>query len=124
VTSGVITAVDITFPGLSVMDKLVSQGPVASDWNLSARASVGVQGIFLSFTTAPTPGSLVGFTSGTITGGVAIDALEDTLYTVVGGSVTAPTASPEPSSIALVLFGIAVLPLMRKRSGQGLPRAS
>jgi hypothetical protein len=34
------------------------------------------------------------------------------------------TATPEPSSLALVLLGMTVVPLMRKRKGQGLPKTS
>ena len=119
VTSGAITAVDITFPGLPIFDRLVFQGPDGSDWDVSARTSIGVVGLFLSFTTAPTPGSLVGFTGGTITGREVIDALEDPLYNVTGGSVTAPTATPEPSTVALMLLGVGLVFVLRKRNSRG-----
>jgi hypothetical protein len=40
------------------------------------------------------------------------------------GPVSAAVAAPEPSSVALMLAGIGLLPLMRKRIGQRLPQAS
>jgi hypothetical protein len=38
--------------------------------------------------------------------------------------VTAAVAAPEPSSVALMLAGIGLVFVMRKRIGQGLPQAS
>jgi PEP-CTERM motif len=38
--------------------------------------------------------------------------------------VTAAVAAPEPSSVALMLLGVGLVFVMRKRVGQGLPQAS
>jgi hypothetical protein len=40
------------------------------------------------------------------------------------GPVSAAVAAPEPSSLALMLAGIGLVFVMRKRIGQGLPQAS
>jgi hypothetical protein len=55
-----------------------------------------------------------------------------TIDTPLGGSVQeddgalafAPVAAPEPSSVALMLLGVGLVFVMRKRIGQGLPQAS
>jgi hypothetical protein len=46
------------------------------------------------------------------------------LGTMVVTAAVAAVAAPEPSSVGLLLAGIGLLVVMRKRIGQGLPQAS
>lgn len=122
VTSGAATATDITFPGLSAFDVLGVSGPFStSDWGIFVTNSDGALLVF-NFTTSHTPGSLVGFTGGTIVPG-GVGSGSTPLYTITGGIIT-PEPEPEPGSLSLLLFGVAALLLTRKRIGQGLPLAS
>jgi hypothetical protein len=126
VTSGTVTGLDITFPGLSAFNTLGYSekiGPeAASPWFV-----IGVNDpnpfclvcwyTWLEFTTMPTPGSLVGFTGGTIIdGSVAYVPTEDGLYRIAAGSITpAPTATPEPSSMLLLAGGLTGLLGLRRK---------
>ena len=72
----------------------------------------------------------------TITGGTGAFAGDTGKITVIGTNTPGDTppfsgtytgfivTAPEPSSLALMLAGIGLLPLMRKRIGQRLPQAS
>ncbi len=124
VTSGTLNAVDITFPGLASFTRLFfSSGFLTSDWTIYA-INTGEDALTLDFTTTNTPGSLVGFTGGSIFDGLVEEyAAGDDLYLDPTGSITAPTATPEPSSVALMLFGVGLMFVVRKRLGQGLPEA-
>lgn len=118
VTSGVAAGSDITFPGLSTFDVVAISGPLStSNWSIFANDSDGALLVF-DFSTSNTPGSLVGFTGGTILpGGVGNGSTP--LYTITGGSIT---ATPEPNSLAFLLLGVPALLLRRKRTV--LPQAS
>jgi hypothetical protein len=76
----------------------------------------------VDFTTA-TPGSLVGFDGGTIVGwpsghsGVFdISSFNFPFVYILSGSIT-PVTVPEPSSLTLIMLGLAGLVVMRKRMG-------
>jgi hypothetical protein len=131
VTSGTVTAVDITFPGLAPFTFAglgFSTSIVGtSNWALGVSNST-TDGLFLQFTTTMSPGSLVDFTGGTIFGLDVDGPLNGTtgeLFTNLSGSIApATTAAPEPGSLALMLLGVGLVFLMRKRIGQRLPQAS
>ena len=113
VTTGAATAVDITFPGLAAFDTLHgSHKSGTSDWFIFAFNSDG-DSAGLDFTTTPTPGSLVGFTGGSIILGV----VEDHLYDVQRGTIgdVHIEAVPEPSTWAMMALGFGLLGLVGYR---------
>jgi hypothetical protein len=106
VTSGTVTAIDVTFPGLAAFDMLLSSGPLAGTlWYVEVDNSDALMVIF--FNTATDPGSLVGFTGGTIEAAFVVSG--DQLYYGNGNGSITPSAVPEPSSLALMLAGIGAL---------------
>jgi hypothetical protein len=127
VTSGAVTSTDIIFQGLLAFDTLSASGLNSPNWSIIATNSSS-ENVFLSFSTTPTPGSLLGFTGGSINCcKVAVNGAPkgDLLYLINDGSITpAPTATPEPSSVALMLLGVGMVFVVRKRIGQRLPQAS
>jgi hypothetical protein len=97
---------------------------VASDLtvnNVSASLTSNVDAVFsstgdVSNCTFSGPGSLTFFVAEQ--GGIPAPTISS--FTTKAG--TAP--APEPSSVALMLLGVGLLFVMRKRIGQGLPKAS
>jgi len=120
VTSGFVTTVDISFPGLSRFDlRGNSFSTGTSDWKISALNLPDLLG--LKFTTTKTPGSLLGFTGGSIVGGQIDNPLNfKFFYTNLRGSITPVLVPiPEPSSLALLssgLLGSLALGLVGRRS--------
>ena len=85
-----------------------------SDWEVLA-ANTGINaGLDLEFTTGHTPGSLVGFTGGSIVGNDVISTVSGTAYTITGGSLTPATAVPDGGS-TVSLLGCALLGLAALR---------
>ena len=86
VTTGTVirSSVDITYPGVSAFNQLLESDPLkTSDWTINVGNSRGIgDALTLDFTTTKTPGSLVGFTGGTITGGVAFDTSGEKLFSI------------------------------------------
>ena len=119
VTSGAVTAVDITFPALSSFSTLTGSSPSqTSNWIIAALNSSAVSAdiMLLNFTTTRTPGSLVGFTGGSIFGGaVSVVSTGGPLFAVTNGSITAPATVPEPDSLLLVLVGLGALGFVAAR---------
>ena len=116
VTSGSLTAMDITFPGFTSFTSPQFAEPInTSDFFIGALNSSGDAALTLDFTTTMTPGSLVGFTGGSIFG---LSVLNNTTaapeYSDLSGSI-APAPAPEPSSLALIPLGLGALLIMRKR---------
>jgi hypothetical protein len=94
---------DVTLPGLDTFDNVASSSSGSGLWFIFAFSASGDE-LQLAFNTAPTPGSLVGFTGGSIVG------VGDTQfnYAINGGSIT---PVPEPSSLVLFATGMLVLSL-------------
>ncbi len=60
--------------------------------------------LILDFTTGHTPGSLVGFTGGTIFQGSVFDALvQEEAYIDLNGSITAPASVPDGGTTVMLL---------------------
>jgi hypothetical protein len=110
---------DIVFPGLTAFDTPVLEGPSPPDWLIIANNSSSDALIFL-FSTAPTPGSLVGFTGGTILGTKVNNPSFAALYDVTGGSIT---PVPEPSSLVPLAGGIGWLVFSLARRYRGCSRS-
>jgi hypothetical protein len=103
------TGLAITLPGLATFDTLEAS---SSPGNLVANNGLAEETLVLTFTTEPTPGSLVGFTGGTITGEYELPELN---YLITGGTIT-----PEPSSLVPLAgaVGWLVFGLARRRSAR------
>jgi hypothetical protein len=102
VTTGTLTAVDITFPGSSAYNVIVASEPISSStWAIFANTGDVNQKLELTFFTDPTGGSLVGFTGGSITGSIS-DCCDG-----LGGFITPLTSvtTPEPPLLALLVTG-------------------
>src|SRR5262249_12107994 len=103
VTTGTLTAVDITFPGSSAYNAIVASEPISfpTSWAIFANTGDVNQKLELTFFTDPTGGSLVGLTGGSITGSIS------DCCTGLGGFITPLTSvtAPEPSSLALLVAG-------------------
>ena len=96
VTTGTVTAMDVSFQGLSPYNTINDSGPSStSDWRITAVNADGVYTLGLSFTTGHTPGSLVGFTGGTIIGD-GVTNPDQPAYEALNGSITAVVPAPLP----------------------------
>jgi PEP-CTERM motif len=111
VTTGAATAVDITFPFLAAFNTLLDSHKMGTEWSISA--TNGDEDAGLTFTTTPTPGSLVGFTGGSIIPGGGVD----NLYVVIKGTIgDVPIAAvPEASTWAMMALGFGLLGLVGYR---------
>ena len=105
VTIGTLEALNFSFPGLPAFDMVQFSSPLPGnpeEWVVTA-LQIPDQ-LSLSFTTTPTPGSLVGFEGGNITGAHIINLQTNRLvYLNFSGSI-APV--PEPSSPMLLNPGL------------------
>ena len=119
-TTATVNAIDVTFPGLAAFDTLIQSEPIQAGaflWSVRAGNSTFDQVMTLEFLTQ-TPASLVGYTGGGIVGCCVSGELERFYVIFPTGSITAPTAAtPEPSSLALMLSGVGLVFAMRKRQG-------
>jgi hypothetical protein len=105
VTIGTLEAVNISFPGLPAFDTVQFSAPSPNNPKEWAVTSLKIPDhLSLSFTTTPTPGSLVGFEGGTITRAHIINLQTNRLvYLNFSGSI-APV--PGPSSRVLLGTGL------------------
>ena len=122
VTGGSVTAIDLSFLGVTHFTPITSSGPnqtEADQWHIDSFLNDGYL-LQLDFTT---PGSLVGFTGGTIVGNeVRYLPTQGLAYNNFNGSITAPGSVPDGGS-SLMLLGFALLGLValrRKLSCYGL----
>ncbi|HTV54523.1 MAG TPA: hypothetical protein VMI06_06380 [Terriglobia bacterium] len=105
VTAGTVTNVSVTFPTLATFDVLTESATFFGGWAINA-TNTASDLLFLSFTTTPTAGSLVGFAGGSITTGEALSPSSQVLFTITSGTGSiAPVPEPRP----LVLFLVAGL---------------
>jgi hypothetical protein len=107
VTAGTVTAIAVSFQGLSPFNTIILSAPFGtSNWIVDA-GNGGLYSLTLEFTTGHTPSSLVGFTGGTISGlDVANPLTGAQAYVITGGSITAPAGVPDAGS-TLPLLGFA-----------------
>ena len=117
VTTGTLTGINVSFQGLSAFTHIDgSFAAGTSDWEVFA-SNVGINDeLTLEFTTGHTPGSLVGFTGGSIVGNDVISTVSGTAYTITGGSLTPATAVPDGgSTVSLLGFALLGLAALRRR---------
>jgi hypothetical protein len=113
VTAGTLTAIDLSFQGLSPFNTINESVPFGTfSWRVSA-GNGDMDLLTLLFGTGHTPGSLVGFTGGfgAIFGlGVQDIGPHPRLdYDITGGSIFPPLTSPVPDEgSSLTLLGIAL----------------
>jgi hypothetical protein len=119
VTTGTVTAIDVSFQGFSPFNVTLSSDPSSSDlWQIIAITNVGNDSALeLIFTTGHTPGSLVGFMGGTIFGDSATTGTVPE-YSDLRGSITAPAGVPDGGS-TVSLLGCALLGLAALRRKLG-----
>ena len=113
VTAGTLTAIDLSFQGVSPFNTINESVPFGTfSWRVSA-GNGDMDLLTMLFTTGHTPGSLVGFTGGfgAIFGlGVQDIGPHPRLdYDITGGSIFPPLTSPVPDKgSSLTLLGIAL----------------
>ena len=125
-TPGSVTSVDITVAGASP-----SVGPfntfIEFIQSVSGLVTKDRNGDSLFIFLSGNPGTLVGYTGGGIGGYILVIPTQSGISFDVntGAALTeAVTPAPEPSSVALMLLGVGLVFVLRKRIGQGLPQAS
>jgi hypothetical protein len=112
VTAGTVTGIHVSFQGLSAFNSILGgHATGTSDWVIFA-TNVGINdGLNLEFTTGHTPGSLVGFTGGSIVGDDVTSTVGNMGYNITGGSVTpaVPDGGSTVSLLGFALLGVAAL---------------
>src|SRR5262249_46002486 len=123
---GYTDALDITFQIVSDFNYIANSLPNGNNWELTAYNVDGLE-LDLTFSTNPTPGSLVGFTGGTIISGQVLDpegggSLFEGFSGTISPSLTSESPAPEPSSLGLLVLGfLAFLFARRRGSSSALP---
>jgi hypothetical protein len=108
VTAGTVTALNVSFLGLSPFNTNTNLSGPSSGGYLILAFNESSYSMDLRFTTAPTPGSLVGFTGGTIFEGVVGDFRSNPVYGITGGSITAPAGGVPDGGTTVMLLGAAL----------------
>ena len=129
-TTGNIISENVTFSG---------ESPMVGPFTVSGGVSAIIGGVELLISDSkgvplemlfdtPTTGSLVGFTGGLFSTVLIGDEFgtswASSTGAPVGGLTEAAPAVPEPPAVALMLLGLGLVYVMRKRIGQGLPQAN
>ena len=115
VTNGTLSSVDITFPGLADFNNVTQSHSFNGGWQFVAANSTLGELLILNFTTTM-PNSLVGFSSGTITGvGVFSPSNPHTLFSAFSGTIAPATVPDQASSLALLGVGVSGLLALRRR---------
>ena len=124
-STGLVTALDLSTTGAFVSGPYTTvdpgQGPFFGDYIVSSTLSNS--SIDLLF---PPPGSLVGYAGGSLCSDIdscffisALNIAPFSIFPLTSGSLTPQVTTPEPSSVALMLLGIGLLLLLRKRNSRG-----
>jgi PEP-CTERM motif len=133
-TSGLPISMDVLIPGVANFTNIFPDntqiGPFLNENDCLEQPSPLFEELILCIAT-PTPGSLLGFDGSTIIGwGPAGSSVTESngyqLFYVVGGSITpVAVATPEPSSLMLLLLGLVGLTFVaiRRRIAPRLPAA-
>jgi hypothetical protein len=127
-TTGAVISEDVTMSGESP-----TVGPFTVDLGIKGpggftELQIGDSGgnLLDLFFVTPTAGSLIGYDGGALESisGVVIFPSAGSWAPLSAGALTPAVAAPEPSSYALMLLGVGLVFVMRKRIGKGLPQAS
>ena len=118
VATGTLTDINVRFQSFSAFNSIFSSGAVGtSDWEVLA-INAGINaGLDLVFATGHTPGSLVGFTGGSIVGNSADRTVPGARYTITGGSITPAGVPDHGSTVSLLGFGLLGLVALRRKLG-------
>ena len=133
-STGIVTAFDLSTTGAFVSGPYTTVDPGQGPFFFNqyfVSSTLSNSSIDLLF---PPPGSLVGYTGGSLCSDIVacifISALNTTTtptpsstFNLTSGSLTPQAATPEPSSLFLMLSGVGLVFAMRKRSS-GLQQAS
>lgn len=107
-TTGTLLSASATFPGIPTLSTIAQSYSETPFWAFTLTGSN--YAFNFSFAPSPTPGSLVGLTGDTSTGGGSdvVDTAQGStsyyMYFIDSGSITSPSV-PEPGSLALFAAG-------------------
>ena len=110
-TTGTVISIDVTVAGASP-----AVGPFNGILFFHASSLTGFDGSGDILSVSIAPGTWVGYTGGAFSGGIVAPGKD--LFSITDGVFTPAVAAPEPSSVALMLLGVGLVLLLRRRIGQ------